>query len=192
MEQTHKPAITISGTLGSGKTTAANKLAEILGFPQYSGGFFARTVAAERGLSMKEFSEMAESDPQIDKEIDSRTVEFMRAHENYIADCRLGWYWEPAAFKVFLTLSDEVAADRILNDLKTNELRAAGERSYTREEVLEKIRHRLGTERVRYQKYYGIENNHDPKHYDIVIDTSNLTPDEVVARVLEGYRAWIS
>lgn len=186
-----KQAITISGTLGSGKSTTANMLAEKLSYSRFSGGDFMRKMAEERSISMKEFGKMAEDDESIDKSIDFALGEYMRNNEHYIVDARLGWYWEPQAFKVFLTLPPEIAAARILKDLETNELRKAGESAHSYEEILEKITNRLESERVRYYQYYGIENNHDPKHFDLVLDTGTLSPDEVVETVRQAYEDWL-
>lgn len=186
-----KEAITISGTLGSGKSTTANMLGELLNFPRYSGGDFMRQMAHERNMNMTEFSERAQTDTSIDKEIDARLGEFMKSHDHYVVDARLGWFWEPNAFKVFLTLPDEVAATRILKDLESNSLRKAGEAAHSFDEILGKIRHRLESEKVRYNEYYKIENNHDPKHFDIVVDTGNLTPQQVVDTILEAYKKWL-
>jgi predicted cytidylate kinase len=190
MNTNNKSAITISGTLGSGKSTTANMLGELLRYPRYSGGDFMRAMANEQNMTMKEFSERAESDPQIDTEIDMRLKEFMQSNDNYVVDSRLGWFWEPRAYKVFLTLDDTVAARRILQDLESNQLRAAGEHAQSYEDILMKIRTRLASEKTRFQKFYGIENNHDPKHFDLVVDTGNLTPNEVVQKVLDGFALW--
>ncbi len=189
---TKKQAITISGSLGSGKSTTANLLAKKLGYSRFSGGDFMRRMAEERKIPMAEFSLMAETDEAIDKAIDAALGEFMQKNDKYIVDARLGWYWEPKAFKVFLTLPTEIAAERILKDLETNELRQAGEAARNYDEILEKITHRLESEKVRYLKYYGIENNHDESHFDLVINTESMPPDQVVEMISEEYNKWLS
>jgi predicted cytidylate kinase len=189
---TKKQAITISGSLGSGKSTTANLLAKKLGYSRFSGGDFMRRMAEERKIPMAEFSLMAETDEAIDKAIDAALGEFMQKNDKYIVDARLGWYWEPKAFKVFLTLPTEIAAERILKDLETNELRQVGEAARNYDEILEKITHRLESEKVRYLKYYGIENNHDESHFDLVINTESMPPDHVVEMISREYEKWLS
>ena len=64
--------ITISGPPGSGKTTVGRLLAQRLGCEFVSTGTVFREMAAERGLSLAEFGEMAEHDHEIDAEMTGR------------------------------------------------------------------------------------------------------------------------
>ncbi len=191
-DTTKKQAITISGSLGSGKSTTANLLAEKLGYSRFSGGDFTRRMAEERNIPMADFLKIAENDEVIDKSIDAALKEFMQKNDKYVVDARLGWYWEPKAFKIFLTLPTEIAAKRILKDLETNELRQAGEAARDYDEILEKITHRLESEKARYLKYYGIKNNHDESHFDLVINTENMPPKQVVELISKEYEKWLS
>ena len=52
--------ITIGGLAGTGTTTTAELLSEKLDIPYISAGFVFREMAAERGMSVLEFSEFAE------------------------------------------------------------------------------------------------------------------------------------
>jgi cytidylate kinase len=46
------------------------------------------------------------------------------------------------------------------------------------------MKKRLESDRLRYQKYYGIDVN-DKKHYDFYLDTTNLSPEEVFKAVYD-------
>lgn len=185
--------ITICGVLGSGKSTAAKRVAGALGYSHFSGGDFMRQMAAERGITLAEFSIMAESDPEIDKEIDRRQKEFMQTHSKFVIDSRLGWYWAPDSFKVFLTLDLDTAASRVFTDIqnkmRTGEMDTSSE---TLEEVKNRLMHRFESERKRYYGYYIIENHFDPKHFDLVIDTKINDIPAVEKMILEGYKKWLS
>lgn len=189
MENAKKSIITISGKLGSGKSTTAKRVAAALGYPHYSGGDFMRMLADKKNLSMVDFSKLAETDETIDADIDATQKEFMQANDNFVIDSRLGWFWEPKSFKVFLTLDDETAVSRVMDDIEHNPLRK-GELSKDHTELLEKLRGRFESERARYKTYYGIENHFDPAHFDLVIDTKENDVDTVVQLVLAGFEKW--
>lgn len=170
--------ITISGRPGSGKSVVAAKVADVLGIGHVSAGDFMREMAEERGISILELSRLAEQDDAIDAEIDGRTRRLAATGEEFVIDARLGWHFVPESFKVFLDVRPEVAARRIYG----------AQRGTERENIdLEKTRaaveSRTRSETSRYQEYYGLDYT-DPSHYDVVVDTSDLTVDQVVDQVL--------
>jgi len=166
--------LTISGLPGSGKSTVAKALAKKLGLKHFSAGDFMRQMAKERKISLLELSKLAEKDRSIDEEIDKRTVEFGKKKDNFVMDSRLAWHFIPDSVKIFLTVSIEEAARRIFNDFRPEEKENA-----TIEEVKENIETREKSEQLRYKQYYNIDYA-DSKNYDIVVDTTKLTPKEVV------------
>ena len=81
--------ITVGGLAGTGTTTTAELLSEKLDIPYISAGFVFREMAAERGMSVLEFSEFAEGNDDIDKEIDKRQALKAKEAENLILEGRL-------------------------------------------------------------------------------------------------------
>ena len=81
--------ITVGGLAGTGTTTTAELLSEKLGIPFVSSGSIFRAMAEEKGMSVLEFSEFAESNDKIDKEIDKRQAELAKSSENLILEGRL-------------------------------------------------------------------------------------------------------
>ena len=139
-----------------------------------------REIAAERGMSILELSRLAEQDESIDRQIDARSAELARRSRNFVIDARLGWYFIPDSVKVFLDVRPEVAARRIY------EARRGTERENVDLEATRKaIEARTESEAARYRDYYGIDYT-DHSQYDLVIDTSEMTIDEVVERILEN------
>ena len=63
--------ITITGQLGSGKSTVSKMLAERLKWQYYSTGMAQRTIAKKRGITTVELNRLAIIDPSIDHEIDA-------------------------------------------------------------------------------------------------------------------------
>ncbi len=182
--------ITICGMLGSGKSTAAKRVAAALGFPHYSAGDFMRAMAAERGVTIVELNVLAENDPAVDKEIDAKQKAFMDANDNFVIDSRIGWFFAPDSFKVFLDLDLDTAGERIFGDIQAKKAERKEEMSESLEAVKTRLAERLASEKERYNKYYDIENYQDAKHFDLVIDTKANGIEDVERLIIEGYNAW--
>jgi predicted cytidylate kinase len=170
--------ITISGRPGSGKSAVAARVADGLGFRHVSAGDFMREMAAERGLSILELSRSAEERNSIDSEIDTRTVRLAEESDDFVMDARLGWHFIPDSVKVFLEVSPETAAKRIYEARRGSE-----HENITLADTLAAIESRTDSERRRYLTYYGLDYT-DPDQFDLVIDTSDKTIDQVVEEIL--------
>ncbi len=183
-----KSIITITGTLGSGKSSTANLVAEKLGYKRFSSGDFMRKIALDMGISLNELQKKAEVDKTIDFKIDD---EVRKAGENtdIVIDSRLAFHWIPESFKVYLDLPPQIAKERILNNLKENALRKQSENSENSEEIYEKILSRLESEKKRYKELYNI-NHTDKNNYDLVIDTDKNNLNQVVEIILREYKKW--
>ena len=172
--------ITISGPPGSGKTTACSKLSERLGLEAVVFGKIFRQLAAEKNLSLGELGDLAEKDPSIDKMIDSRILEIARNNPDIILESRLSAYMcvrnGIPAFKVYIDASPEVRMSRI--GLREGE---------TVEEACAKTLDRQRSEAKRYKMYYDIDIE-DRSVYDLIINTDDLDPDQVVEMIIEGVK----
>lgn len=171
--------ITVSGKPGSGKSTIGKLLAERLDVAHVSAGDFMREIAAERGMTVLALSEVAEEDPAIDREIDQRSARFGRSEQDLVIDARLAWYFIPDAVKVFLDVSLDVAAERIFEAGRLAE-RENVDLAATRRNIEERTR----SESSRYVEYYDVDYL-NLSHYDLVVDTSYLSVEEVVSRILD-------
>lgn len=174
---------------GSGKSSTARTIAENFGWQRYSSGDFMRSIAHERGVSLLELQELAETDPSIDEQVDTINRE-MGAQNKIIIDARLAWYFIPHSYKVFLHLPEEIAARRIWEDLGKNPART-GETALSLEDVLHDIRKRMSSNKTRYQNLYKIDYL-DPNNFDLSIDTSQHSLEQVVTLIKEGYQNWIT
>jgi len=178
--------ITIAGKPGSGKSTTANLVAKGLGFERYSAGSFFRGIAEKRGVSIEEINRLALVDPTLDKEADLALQEIGKTQGNLVIDSRLGFHWIPDSFKVYLELDLATAAKRIFGKA-SDERQKSGEAPKTQEELLQSIESRFAIEQKRYSDLYGID-PYDHNHFDLVIDTSNITPEAVATRIIEAYK----
>ncbi|MEI8130421.1 MAG: cytidylate kinase family protein [bacterium] len=182
--------ITICGMLGSGKSTAAKRVATALGYPHYSAGDFMRAMASERGLTIIELNLLAENDPAVDREIDAKQKAFMDTNNNFVIDSRIGWFFAQDSFKVFLNLDLDTASARVFGDIQAKKSERKEEMSETLEAVKTRLSERLASEKERYNKYYAIENYQDPSHFDLVIDTKTNDIPTVERMILDAYTAW--
>lgn len=141
-----------------------------------------REMARERGMSILELSRLAEEDETIDQEIDARTVRLAETTDDLVIDARLGWHFVPSSVKVFLEVRPEVAARRIYEAR-----RGAEHENIDLKTTKRAIEERTESERERYLGYYGLDyTDHD--HFDLVVDTSELTVEEVVDRIASHVR----
>jgi CMP/dCMP kinase len=186
-----KSIITIAGKLGSGKSTTAKKIAERLGYTHFSSGDFYREAAVARGMTVTELNQYAQTNPEVDFEIDEILRHKGEVLDSLVIDSRLAFRWILGSFKVYLDIDPLLAAQRMLKDRENNPERQASEKSNTLEEMVADAKMRLDSEKERYQKLYGIDHT-DPKHFDLVIDTGSYTIDEVVNIILEAYKNWLT
>lgn len=172
--------ITISGLPGSGKTTVGKLLAKKLGFRFYSIGDLRGKMATDRGLTIERLNEIGMKEDWTDKEADEYQKELDEKENNFVIESRLGFHFIPKSLKVFLEVDIKTATQRIFKHQRPDE-----ERKETPEELEESMKRRIENDKTRYKKYYGIEDFMDRSHYDHVVDTTNLTIDRVVGKIIE-------
>jgi len=171
--------ITLSGKAGSGKSTIAKEVAKSLNLKRYSIGDLMRQLAKKRNLTINELSKLAENDKSIDTALDKKNIE-LREEDNFIIDGRLTAYFiHYADLKVFLDCDDKVRAKRIHKDERTEE------KGKNIQDLTKKIMQREQSERKRYDKLYSID-YYGPKLYDLIIDTTNLSIEEVLNEIMEA------
>lgn len=173
--------IAINGSLGSGKSTVAKLLAERLGYEYMSTGKIFRDLAKERNMDVLAFSKLAEKDRSIDDQIDGELKALNDEKRNIVIDSRMAPIFVPEAVKIRLIVSDEEGARRIFKDKARGEV----ECFQSEEDAQEGFRIRANSERERYYKLYGVDLE-DHSLYDLVIDTSALSVDEVIVAI-ENY-----
>lgn len=188
MEKKH--IITISGKPGSGKSSTADKVAELLSYTRYSSGDIVRNLLAREHITLAEYNERAAVDHSFDEKID-QMLRDLRNKNDVVIDSRLGFYWIPESFKVYLDLDIQVATVRIFKDAKGNNMRTkGGEFATSLDLVAKQVKDRMDTEQSRFKSLYGID-PYNPSHFDLVIDTSRHSPQTVALTVFDTYRRWL-
>lgn len=159
--------ITISGPIGSGKTTVARAISERFGLKYISAGTVFRQMASDRGMSLEEFSTLAENDPDFDKEIDE-TQKKLANEGNAVVEGRLSGWLIDSDIKIWLGAPLEVRIERVAGREEKNKEKAR------KETVL-----REQSEKKRYKEIYNIDMD-DISPYHVVLDTSLFDAQGVV------------
>ena len=179
--------ISITGKLGSGKSTICNILKERYGYEIYSTGTINREFARRLGISTLELNERLKEDPALDKEIDGTVTKLSieKKDEKLIFDSRMAWHFAKDTFKIFLTIDPMEAATRVMKNQ-----RGAEEHYETVEDACEGLLKRGSVERERFIQIYGVD-YFDHNNFDLIVDTTSRTPDEIVAIIIENYESYI-
>lgn len=175
--------ITLSGYPGSGKSTVGKLLAQRLSYQRYSIGDLQRRLAAEHGMTLQAWNALEETDPSHDQKIEAYQEELGTREDNFIIDGRISWRYIPHAFKVFLTVDPAEGARRIFSHAQYGDRPEEGH--YTSvDQVQQEVAIRIASEHKRYKEYYGLIWD-DLTQMDLVIDTSNISPETVVEQIID-------
>jgi len=174
--------ISISGTPGSGKSTVGEILAKRLGFEHYSMGDFQRSLAQEKGITILELLELEKKDPKLDKRVDEKQRKIGLDEDNFVIDSRLGFHFIPHSVKIFIDASIEARAQRVFKDMDKEE--RSGEKVVDINDMIAQMKKRQEIDLVKFEKHYSL-NPYDHKHYDLVVDATMISAQEVAKKVLE-------
>jgi cytidylate kinase len=170
--------ISITGDLGSGKSTVCRYLKEKYGFKVYSIGLIQRSLAEKYNLDIFAFNKYMETHTEIDEEIDTELTNIGKRDEDMILDSRMAWHFVPDSFKVYLSVDLNEAARRIYTDK-----RGDVEQYSSIEEAKDKLLARKQSENLRYITQYHVDCT-NMNNYDLIIDTTNITPEEAGERIM--------
>jgi cytidylate kinase len=174
--------IVISGMPGCGSTTTGALLAEKLGLKFFSAGSYTKQIARDeekidgketeriihfwntiRGKSSKHHMSVEELQKQLVKEGD------------IIIESKLGIHFLEADSKVWLKAPEEV---RALRYVKRDGISLADAVSF--------LRKKESAERDNWKRIYDFDYFSQEKEADIVIDTSDKTPEEIVEIIIKA------
>ena len=162
-----------------GKSTAAKALADRFALKYYCAGDALKELAIERGYrpsgedwweteaGMK-FLEERKKNSQFDKEVDARLVNVAKQGKVAMTSYTAPWLVE-GGVKIWLRASQEVRARRLASRDKMSHDKAL-------HIILERD---LENQRI-YRNLYGIRFGEDLSVFDFVLNTDNLTVDDVV------------
>ena len=171
--------ITIAGKPGAGKTTTAKLLAEKLSYRHYSMGDLRGKLAQKHKMTIDELNKVGLKEFWTDKEIDDELKKIGQKEDNFVIDTWIGFHFIPDSIKIFLDVDPEEGARRIFKDPRPDE-----EKKQTIKEVMDMTIKRMIDTQKRYIKWYKVDFL-DESNYDLIIDTTRLSKEEVLKRIYE-------
>ncbi len=165
--------ITIFGLAGTGTSTVGKALAEKLGYKFISSGNMLRERARNMGLSLSELHERARTDSKFDKELDEEIKNIGEKNDSIVVESRLAWHFIPDSIKIKLTCDFETRVKRLV-ERDGLSMEAGKAHVLKREKVDDE----------RYTSIYGIENINGDNHFDLTVDTTEITPTQIVNQII--------
>lgn len=177
--------ITVSGRIGTGKTTLAERLAEHLGWSVLDGGKIFRKLSKEKGLHIKDTHKRPDS---FDIAYEERIKKMLKEEDGHIIQSHLAGFDAQGIDGVFKILvicrNDEgkdktsVRIDRLMN-------RDGLSMAEAKEEVVEREKQNLEKFRRLYAKNDPNWVYWDEKYYDLVVNTFSMNSKEALSFVLK-------
>ncbi|MBI2595871.1 AAA family ATPase [Candidatus Daviesbacteria bacterium] len=160
--------IAVSGAIATGKSTLARNLAQTLGWQWLSAGEYFRKWHGKHKIPLHHSGKVPQ---ELDKKFDKHFQNLMKNKEHVVFESHLAGFFAkdyPQTFKVLCC-----------SELKTRIKRAA-------KEAAKSIKMRAESHRRKFKKLYGVENRLDESYFNLVVDTTAKTPEEVLQFVLKS------
>ena len=173
-----KTVICISGLAGTGKSTLSKKLADKYHLRYFSGGDVLKELAKQEGydVSVQGWWESPEglkflnervNDQKFDKTVDDKLLEYAQQGNVLLDSWTMPWLLKEG-FKIWLEASLEKRAARV-----------AIRDGITVAEAFEVLKEKEARTKAIYKSLYGFVLGEDFKPFDFILDTDNLSANEV-------------
>ncbi|PIV09193.1 hypothetical protein COS31_01610 [Candidatus Roizmanbacteria bacterium CG02_land_8_20_14_3_00_36_15] len=168
--------ITISGKICTGKTTLLRRLEKKLKWPAFMTGQLFRDYVKKHKLNLEGAEEQNE---KLTKEVDYKVRDMLHDAGNLIVD---GWMSGlmankfPDVLKILLVCKDDIRYKRF-----------AKREKISFKDACKRVEERQNSWFAKIKKIHKISPKtlNNVKNYDLVVDTSYITPQAVLKRVLE-------
>lgn len=167
--------ITISGKICTGKSTLHNLLVKKLGWQIYATGDLFREYVQKHNLSLEQADEQND---KLTKKIDGQVKKLLKNQDNLIVDSWLAGITAkniPGVLKVLLVCKDNIRYKRF-----------AKREKITFSEARQRVEERYNNWLEKMKQIYHRTDIVNEKHFDLIIDTSYITPQAVAKKVLQS------
>ena len=172
-------SIIISGPPAIGKTTIAKGLAKEFGLIHLSGGDILKELAEEEGFKTDgddwwdteegmQFLTQRKSNPEFDKDVDSKLKELFQNGGVVITSYTLPWIIDNG-IKIWLAGNIENSAKRMQNRDNVTQLHA-----------LDVVKKRFNENKLIYKSLYNFEFGENLSVFDAIIETDSLNVQQVL------------
>jgi cytidylate kinase len=163
---------------GSGKSTVVRKLAEKYHLKSFSGGDALKSLALKEGFRPLDcgwweneeglqFLKTRRSDQRYDKQVDEELLEIADKGNVVLDSWTMPWLLKKG-FKIWLEASVEKRAERIAQRDKMSSV-----------EALQALKDKESQTKMIYRRLYGFKLGEDFEPFHFVLDTNNLSANEV-------------
>jgi cytidylate kinase len=178
----------ISGMAGTGKSTLSKKIAKRYNLTCYSGGDALKELAKEAGCVITgegwwespaglEFLEQRVNDPQFDKEVDCRLLNYAKLGNVLLDSWTMPWLLKNG-FKIWLMASFDKRVARV-----------AERDGMSFEQAYAVLKEKETQTKTIYKRLYGFDLGEDFTPFNFILDTDNLNADqvfEVLCKVIDN------
>ena len=172
-------SVVISGPPAIGKTTVAKGIALEFNLTHLSGGDILKDLASEQGFSTggddwwdteegMQFLNQRKSNPEFDKNVDSRLKELFQNGGVVITSYTLPWIIDNG-IKIWLAGNIENSAKRMQNRDNVTQLHA-----------LDVVKKRFNENKLIYKSLYNFEFGENLSVFDAIIETDSLNVQQVL------------
>lgn len=163
-------SIIVAGPIASGTSTAAKNAAKKLNLVHHSAGDFFRQYALDNNIPLHDKEQMPDD---LDQKVDSDLTALAKNGGVSIDGDYIGYFTRdlPNVLKVLITCDYKERIKRALS------------RKSTHSETEEQIKLREAGLDKKFRRLYADEDFQNPKFFNLVIDNTNLTPEEVADKI---------
>jgi len=171
--------ITISGKICTGKTTLLQRLQKHLNWPSFITGQLFRDYVKKHGLSLEGAEEQSE---KLTKEVDYKVRDILHEKGHLIVD---GWMSGlmanklPDVLKIILVCKDDIRYKRFAKREKI---------SFPEAKMRVEDRQNSWFDKIKKIHKISKKSLNNEKNYNLVIDTSYITPQAVLKKVLDALK----
>ncbi len=170
-------SITISGPVASGTTTAAKNLSQKLNLEYHSAGDFFRDYMLKHNIPLPNKEEIPD---EIDKKVDKELTNLLESEKNVVVDGLYYGYFcrdMPHVLKVLITADQD------------ERIKRATTRTHTHKETPEDVIKRDKAHDAKFRKLYANEDFLDPKFFNLVIDSTQTSQEEVLNQIVDKFKS---